>query len=242
MKRSLPQSLDERRRHAGGALVPRVDGRPGGQLRARCPARAAGPRHRALRPRRHRPGVVGRLARAGRSAWRTGHLGGDGRLGAGGRLRRPRRRLRVPLPAQPQADPHRGRGPPPRGGRRRPVRRRARCSHPTEAAGTSSSARPTRPRRTAASSSKRVGEGYAAKRRRLGVPGGNRAPVRDHPRGQALDAARSTRSDGAVVRRAYELAAGGRTDWEVGAADRPRQDPRRRDPDQPDLRRASPDG
>jgi hypothetical protein len=37
--------------------------------------------------------------------------------------------------------------------------------------------------------SKRVGEGYAAKRRRLGVPGGNRAPLRHHPRRQAVNAA-----------------------------------------------------
>ena len=61
--------------------------------------------------------------------------------------------------------------------------------------GTSSSARPTRPRRTAASSRKRVGEGYAAKRRRLGVPGGNRAPFGIVREGQP-SMLRSTRRGG----------------------------------------------
>jgi hypothetical protein len=62
---------------------------------------------------------------------------------------------------------------------------------------------------------KRIREGYAAKRRRLGVPGGNRAPlgtVRDG-RTIAID-----EPSLAIVRRAYELAAGGRTDREVGLA------------------------
>ncbi len=64
--------------------------------------------------------------------------------------------------------------------------------------------------------SKRVHEGYAAKRRRLGVPGGNRAPfgiVREgHPSILRLDEEKA-----AIVRRAYELAAAGCTDWEVAA-------------------------
>jgi hypothetical protein len=65
--------------------------------------------------------------------------------------------------------------------------------------------------------SKRVGEGYAAKRRRLGVPGGNRAPfgiIREgKPSTLRVDEAKA-----ATVRRAYELAAVGQTDWEVAAA------------------------
>ena len=65
--------------------------------------------------------------------------------------------------------------------------------------------------------SKRVGEGYAAKRRRLGVPGGNRAPfgiIREgKPSTLRIDEAKV-----ATVRRAYELAAVGQTDWEVAAA------------------------
>jgi len=65
--------------------------------------------------------------------------------------------------------------------------------------------------------SKRVGEGYAAKRRRLGVPGGNRAPfgiIREgKPSTLRVDEAKVE-----IVRRAYELAAVGQTDWEVAAA------------------------
>lgn len=65
--------------------------------------------------------------------------------------------------------------------------------------------------------SKRVGEGYAAKRRRLGVPGGNRAPygiIREgRPSTLRIDEAKV-----ATVHRAYELAATGKTDWEVAAA------------------------
>ena len=62
---------------------------------------------------------------------------------------------------------------------------------------------------------KRIREGYAAKRRRLGVPGGNRAPL-----GTVRDGRTITVDDEAMVlvRRAYELAAGGRTDREVGKA------------------------
>jgi hypothetical protein len=62
--------------------------------------------------------------------------------------------------------------------------------------------------------SRRVAEGYAAKRRRLGVPGGNRAPyglVREgRPSMLRIDEATAP-----TVRRAYELAAIGQTDWEV---------------------------
>ncbi len=65
--------------------------------------------------------------------------------------------------------------------------------------------------------SKRVREGYSTKRRRLGVPGGNRAPyglVREgHPSVLRVDEARA-----AVVRRAYELGATGATDREVALA------------------------
>jgi hypothetical protein len=64
--------------------------------------------------------------------------------------------------------------------------------------------------------SKRVHEGYEQKRRRLGVPGGNRAPfgiVREgHPSVLRVDGVTAP-----VVRQAYELAAAGCTDWEVAA-------------------------
>jgi DNA invertase Pin-like site-specific DNA recombinase len=64
--------------------------------------------------------------------------------------------------------------------------------------------------------SKRVHEGYEQKRRRLGIPGGNRAPyglIREgHPSTLRIDEEKA-----AVVQRAYELAAAGSTDWEVAA-------------------------
>ena len=64
--------------------------------------------------------------------------------------------------------------------------------------------------------SKRVHEGYEQKRRRLGVPGGNRAPfgiIREgHPSMLRIDDPAA-----AVVHQAYELAAAGCTDWEVAA-------------------------
>jgi DNA invertase Pin-like site-specific DNA recombinase len=64
--------------------------------------------------------------------------------------------------------------------------------------------------------SRRVAEGYAAKRRRLGVPGGNRAPygmIREgHPSSLRIDEEKA-----AIVRQAYELAVVGQTDWEVAA-------------------------
>ena len=62
---------------------------------------------------------------------------------------------------------------------------------------------------------KRIREGYAAKRRRLGVPGGSRAPLGTVRRGRAIEIDEAAM---AVVRRVYELAASGRTDREVGAA------------------------
>ena len=64
--------------------------------------------------------------------------------------------------------------------------------------------------------SKRVSEGYAAKRRRLGVPGGNRMPfglIREgKPSVLRVDEAKAL-----IVIRAYQLAATGSTDWEVAA-------------------------
>ena len=65
--------------------------------------------------------------------------------------------------------------------------------------------------------SKRVREGYSTKRRRLGVPGGNRAPyglIREgHPSVLRVDEDKA-----AIVGRAYALAATGATDREVAAA------------------------
>lgn len=62
---------------------------------------------------------------------------------------------------------------------------------------------------------KRIREGYAAKRRRLGVPGGNRPPLGTVRTGReiAIDAPSLE-----VVRQAYELAGVGRTDRDVAAA------------------------
>jgi DNA invertase Pin-like site-specific DNA recombinase len=65
--------------------------------------------------------------------------------------------------------------------------------------------------------SKRVGEGYAAKRRRLGVPGGNKAPYGLVREGKP-SVLRVDEEQGAVVRKAYQLAATGSTDWEVAMA------------------------
>jgi DNA invertase Pin-like site-specific DNA recombinase len=61
---------------------------------------------------------------------------------------------------------------------------------------------------------KRIREGYAAKRRRLGVPGGSKAPLGTVRRGRTIEVDEASM---AVVRRVYELAAAGRTDREVGA-------------------------
>jgi DNA invertase Pin-like site-specific DNA recombinase len=72
--------------------------------------------------------------------------------------------------------------------------------------------------------SRRVGEGYAAKRRRLGVPGGNRPPlgylrVRSDPGNQRSPQQLVVDPEKApLVRRAFELSASGLTDREVAAA------------------------
>ncbi len=65
--------------------------------------------------------------------------------------------------------------------------------------------------------SKRVGEGYAAKRRRLGVPGGNKAPYGIVREGKP-SVLRVDEAQAAIVRWAYQLAATGSTDWEVAVA------------------------
>lgn len=62
---------------------------------------------------------------------------------------------------------------------------------------------------------KRIREGYAAKRRRLGVPGGSKAPLGTVRQGRTIEV---DEAEMVVVRRVYELAAAGRTDREVGAA------------------------
>lgn len=62
---------------------------------------------------------------------------------------------------------------------------------------------------------KRIREGYAAKRRRLGVPGGNKAPFGTVRDGRTITV---DEDSFAVVRRVYELASAGLTDREVGAA------------------------
>ena len=69
--------------------------------------------------------------------------------------------------------------------------------------------------------SRRVGEGYEAKRRRLGVPGGNRPPfgylrARSDPTNPRSPQQLIEDSDKAqIVRRAFELSASGLTDREV---------------------------
>jgi hypothetical protein len=62
---------------------------------------------------------------------------------------------------------------------------------------------------------KRIREGYAAKRRRTGVPGGNKAPFGTVREGRTL---RIDEPSLAVVRRVYELASAGLTDREVAGA------------------------
>ena len=62
--------------------------------------------------------------------------------------------------------------------------------------------------------SKRVTEGYAAKRRRLGVPGGNRAPFGLMREGKP-SVLRVDEEQAAIVVRAYTLARDRATDWEV---------------------------
>ena len=64
--------------------------------------------------------------------------------------------------------------------------------------------------------SKRVSEGYAAKRRRLGVPGGNKMPYGLVREGKP-SVLRVDEEQAAVVMKAYQLAATGSTDWEVAA-------------------------
>jgi DNA invertase Pin-like site-specific DNA recombinase len=66
--------------------------------------------------------------------------------------------------------------------------------------------------------SRRVGEGYAAKRTRTGVPGGNKPPygfirTQDTPPSMIIDEEKM-----ATVRRAYSLSAGGNTDGQVADA------------------------
>jgi DNA invertase Pin-like site-specific DNA recombinase len=65
--------------------------------------------------------------------------------------------------------------------------------------------------------SKRVTEGYAAKRRRLGVPGGNRAPYGMIREGKP-SVLRVDEATAPTVVQAYQLAASGSTDWEVAVA------------------------
>ena len=88
-----------------------------------------------------------------------------------------------PLPAQPQADAHRGRGPPRSRGRRRPLRRRA---APDERSRPLGPVRPRGPRGRglqpqAVQARQR---GLRAKRRRLGRPGWQPDALRPRPGGQ----------------------------------------------------------
>ena len=88
--------------------------------------------------------------------------------------------------------------------------------------------------------SKRVSEGYAAKRRRLGVPGGNKMPYGLIREGKP-SVLRVDEEQAAVVIRAYQLAATGLHRLGGGGPDRPGQDPRVRGPHQPHLRRQAAD-
>ena len=86
--------------------------------------------------------------------------------------------------------------------------------------------------------SKRVGEGYGAKRRRLGVPGGNRAPfgiIREgQPSTLRIERRRRPRPARLRARRHRRDGLGGR------GRHGPQGDPRRRDPHEPGLRRSTP--
>ncbi len=175
MKRTLPRELDDLSGMRAATMVPRVHGRPVGQLRTRRPARAAGPGHRTLRPRRCRPGVVGGLVGLDLGLAHR-HVGDDDLHGPGWRLRRPRRGLRLPLPAEPQADAHRGRGPSPYRRGRRPLRRRTAALSSDPSSWDQFIREAHEAEAYSRKLSKRVSEGYAAKRRRLGVPGGNKMP------------------------------------------------------------------
>jgi len=62
---------------------------------------------------------------------------------------------------------------------------------------------------------KRIREGYAAKRRRLGVPGGNRAPLGTIRDGRTITLDEASLG---IVRHAYKVGSAGRTDREVAAA------------------------
>ncbi|HYL40193.1 MAG TPA: recombinase family protein [Candidatus Binatus sp.] len=62
---------------------------------------------------------------------------------------------------------------------------------------------------------KRIREGFAAKRRRLGVPGGRKAPLGTVRQGRSIEVDEASL---ALVCRVYELASAGLTDREVGAA------------------------
>ena len=61
---------------------------------------------------------------------------------------------------------------------------------------------------------KRVSQAYAAKRRRLGIPGGNRPPLGTVREGRTIRVDETL----ALVRHAYELAGAGQTDRDVSAA------------------------
>ena len=95
--------------------------------------------------------------------------------------------------------------------------------------------------------SRRVGEGYAAKRRRLGVPGGNRPPlgyrrVRADPENPRSPQLLVVDPDTApVVRRAFELSASGLTDREVATDLGLKVTHSAGDPQEPRVHRPAPD-
>ena len=62
---------------------------------------------------------------------------------------------------------------------------------------------------------RRIGEGYSAKRRRLGIPGGNRPPLATRRAGRTMEI---DEAGLAIVRAAYALSIAGATDREVAAA------------------------
>ena len=90
------------------------------------------------------------------------------------------------------------------------------CSPRTRAPGTSSSARPMRPRPTAASFASASARATPPSGGRLGVPGGNKMPYGLIREGKP-SVLRVDEEQAAVVIRAYQLAASGSTDWEVAA-------------------------
>ena len=167
-----PAALARRHpRPARGPLDPRVHGRPVRPLRPCQPARAAGPLHRAPRPRRHRARVPGRPQRHDRLA--LGDDDRDARRGAG------RARSTCSSPGTPTAGSATCAGPSScwRMACTRPASRSS-CATggscaPTPTTGTSSISEAAGAEKYSRRLSERITDGYAAKFDHRDDPGGH---------------------------------------------------------------------